>query len=209
MNKTTYPTFPLTNFILLAALLMPISASATMVERVTAGDQPVDIATGACSKVTNIDRITQNVNQAKNDLAKGNPTNAEKNLEHAYNELQNIQKSYAGKVVERITITHGPKLENPGYLDTGTAYYSPSMQDMRLLHMASANLKAGESHAACSKLSAVRFPYFSANAQLAVNKLGEDVHRALINLQSHKSNAMVEMDKFTVTASTYASIFHP
>ena len=162
MNKIAYPPFRFTNHMLLgAALLMPITAGATMLERVTTGDQPTAIATGACSKATDIDLITRNVDQAKNDLAKRNSSEAEQNLKHAYKELQNIQKTNAGKVIETIIITHGPKLGNPGYLNTATAYYSPTMQDMRLLRMATTNLKAGESHVACSELSAVRFPSLS------------------------------------------------
>jgi hypothetical protein len=81
------------------------------------------------------------------------------------------------------------------------------MLDMRLLRMAVDNLKTGESRAACYELSAVRFPYVSANAQLTANKMTEEVHRALTNLQSHKpTKAMADLNKFTVTAVTYASI---
>jgi hypothetical protein len=212
MNKIAYPPIRFVNYLLLGVLLMPFAADATMFEQESTGKQPVIMEAGTCSDATDIDHITQHVNKAKHDLLVKNSSDAKKNLKYAYKELQNIGKTNAAKVNERITITHGPKLQDPGYLflNTATAYYSPTMQDMRLLRMAVANLKAGKSHAACSELSAVRFPYVSADAQLTISKMEKEVRGALTNLQLHKSHvAMADIDKFTVTAGSYASIFQP
>ena len=208
MKKIANKPIRLFSYTLLFALVIPITATATMQEQVTVGDQALETAIGACSKATNIDLITQDMNHAKKALLKRNSSSAQKNLKQAYNELQNLKKDGSGAASERIVITHGPQIERPGYLDTANAYYSPDMQDMRLLGMAESNLKAGNSHAACSELSAVRFPYVSANAQLSVNETAAETHHALKNLHSHKfDNAMADINKFTVKAAAYASIF--
>lgn len=208
MNKMTYTLIRLSNYFFLGALLVPITASAAILEQVEAGNRPIVVATGACSGASDIDHITRNVVQAKRDLRKSNSSGAEKSLKYAYKELQNIQQSNNGKVVEHITVTHGPKIDQSGFINTANAYYSPTMRDMRLLRMAEDNLKSGKSHAACDELSVVRFPYVSASELLTVNKAKSEVHHALTDLQSHKLNhAMADIKKYAVTTGTYASIF--
>jgi hypothetical protein len=208
MKKIANKPIRLFSYTLLCALTIPITATATMQEQVTVGDQSLETAIGACSKATNIDRITQDLNHAKSELLKRNSPSAKKTLKQAYTELQNLKKDGSGAASERIIITHGPQIERSGYLDTANAYYSPDMQDMRLLRMAESNLKAGNNQAACSVLSAVRFPYVSAIAQFSVSKTDSVAHHALTNLQSHKfDNAMANINNFTVKTATYASIF--
>jgi hypothetical protein len=62
MNKIAYFPLRFTNYMLLGALLLPVTANATILEQVTTGAQPSIVATGACSKTTDIDLITQNEN---------------------------------------------------------------------------------------------------------------------------------------------------
>ena len=195
------------NYALLSVLIMPITADATMQEQVTVGGQPIASATGTCSETTDLDLVIQHMDLAKSDLLTRSSSKAENNLKQAYQELQNLKKEGSGAVTERITITHGPRLKDPEYFNTANAYYSPDMQDMRLLKMAESNLKAGNSQAACSELSAVRFPYVSANAQLTVDESAAEANHALMNLQVDEfDDAVDDVKDFTVNANTYASI---
>jgi hypothetical protein len=179
-----------------------------MEEKVTLGNQSVETSTGSCSKATKIDAVIQKLNHANSELSKRHSSAAGKNLKQAYQELQKLNQEGSGALEERITITHGTQTENPGYLDTGNAYYSSNMQDMRLLKMAESNLKSGNSQAACSKLSAVRFPYVSANAQLSLSKTETEAQQALANVQSHKiDDAITDINNLTVETASYAGIF--
>ena len=207
MNKIFSYFVKLFNYALLSVLIIPITADATMQEQVTVGGLPVATATGTCSETTDLDLIIQHMDRAKSDLLTRTTSKAEINLKQAYQELQNLQKDGSGAVTERITITHGLQIKDPAYFNTANAYYSPDMQDMRLLKMAESNLKTGNSQAACSELSAVRFPYVSANAQVSVGESAADANHALMNLQVNEfDDAMDNVNDFNVNASTYASI---
>lgn len=196
------------NYSVLCALMVPITAAASMEKQVTLGNQPIVASTGSCSDTTKLDSVIQEVNQAKSELLNRHTSAADKNLKQAYQKLQNLDKEGSGALTERIVITHGTQTKHPGYIDTTNAYYSPDMQDMRLLKMAESNLKSGNSQAACSELSAVRFPYVSANLQLSLNKTETEAHQALTNAQSHKvSDAIAELNKFDVETGSFASIF--
>lgn len=208
MKNIANTAIKLFNYTLLCSLLVPITAAASMEEQVTLGNQPVATSTGMCSESTKVDAVIQEMNHAKSELLKRHSSAAGENLKQAYQELQKLNQEGSGALTERITITHGTQMKHPGYIDTANAYYSPKMQDMRLLKMAESNLKTGNSQAACSELSAVRFPYVSANAQFSLAKTETQARHALTNVQSHHiGNAITDLNKFDVETGSYTSIF--
>jgi len=207
MNILTHNSIRVFSYTFLFALSVPITASATMQEQVTVGVQPVATATGTCANTTDVDLIVQQMDNAKKDLTTRHISKSENNLQQAFQEMKSLQKNGSVAVTERITIKHGQTIDEPGYFDTGNTYYSPDMQDMRLLKMAEADLKAGESHAACSVLSAVRFPYVSANAQIPLQISAQEANQALKYLKLNEvESAMTDINRFNVTTASYASI---
>ncbi|MGD8569646.1 MAG: hypothetical protein PVJ39_16290 [Gammaproteobacteria bacterium] len=209
MNKIANHTVKIFIYVSLFALVVPITANATVTKEITVQGKPVAKESGTCTDTTAVDAVIRNMHQAKNALLSKSSLKAKKDLQQAYNELQDMRKSAPGEATERIAITHGPQLHDPGYFDTANAYYSSDMQDMRLLRMAKSDLQSGNSTAACSKLSAVRFPYVSANVQLPITKAESDANQALaaINLNNY-GKAMDDINRLPLTASTYASIVH-
>jgi hypothetical protein len=178
-----------------------------MKEQVAIEGQPLDTETGACLKTTNLDLLIQHINRAKKSVATRATVKAEKNLTLAIQDLEKLKKDGYGTVTEQITVTHGPRIENPAYLDTLNTYYSPDMQDMRLLRTAQSYLKAGNSQAACEVLPAVRFPYVSANVQLPVLESSTQTQIALTDLQLNDfKDAKSEVNKININAGSYASI---
>lgn len=209
MNKIANYTVKIFVYVSLLAIIAPVSADANVTKELTAQGKPVAEESGTCADTTAVDAVIRDMNQAKQALVSKTATKAKKDLQQAYDELQDMQKTAPSETTERITITHGPQVDDPAYFDTATAYYSSDMQDMRLLQMARSDLKSGNSTAACSKMSAVRFPYVTANVQLPITKAEDDANHALTDLNlNNYGKAMDDINKLSITASTYASIVH-
>lgn len=207
MNKLANHPIRHLGYPLLLAMIIPLTANASVVEQVTLEGQPLATETGACLKTTDIDLLIQRINRVKKRLATKATFKAEKSLKQIYHELEKLDKTGYGTVTEQITVTHGPRMVNSAYINTDNAYYSSDMQDMRLLRMAQSHLKAGNSQAACSELSAVRFPYVSASAQLPILKSSTQAHLALSDLQLNDfQDAKSEVNRIPVYTGSYASI---
>lgn len=207
MNTTNTRTLTTAYCLLLALLSAPLVSLANTQKSVTIGDKVLS-NTQIASTARNRDYTIQHMNQAWEEIGANNLRTAQSDIHKAEQKLLQLQKFGQGAVTENITVTHGAKINQLGTIDTAIAYYSPDMQDMRLLRMAETNFKNGDSNAAFRDLSAVRFPYVTANVQLSTDDavaIAAHVNQDLKNKDAHA--AAFDAGQFTAKAHASAGLF--
>lgn len=207
MNTTSTRTLTTVNLMLLVLLSAPVVSHANTQKSVTIGDTVLSNE-HIPAAISNLDYTIKYMNQAGQEIGTNKLHIARSDIHKAQTELSQLQEFDQGIMTENITVTHGAKMNQMGFTDTSNAYYSPDMQDMRLLRMAETSLKHGDSDAALRHLSAVRFPYVTANVQLSTDDsmaIAERVNRDLQNDDTY--DAAFDAQEFNVDAHAYASLF--
>ena len=207
MKNTSTRTSTTFKLILLILLSTPVVSQAYTQKTVTIGNRLLS-NTHVPVAINELDNTIQSMNQAKQEIDSNNMHGAKSAINKAEKDVDQLHKFGKDIITENIIVTHGAKTNHTGAIDTGDAYYSPTMWDMRLLKMAETSLKKGDSNAAYQRLSAVRFPFVTANVQVSAAKtmaVAELVNREL--KYSDASDAAFDAKKFTVDAHAYASLY--
>lgn len=211
MNTTNAPLLSNSHFLivtLLVLLIAPAASHAHTQQSVMVGNMQLS-ADQIPAAIANVDYTIQYMDKAAQAILANNSNMAQSDLQKVDGELHQLKKIGAGMITENITIDHGAKPDQPGLIDTSDAYYSPDMQDMRLLRMAEASLKKGDSDSARRDISAVRFPYVTANLELSANESMAIADRIKQNLkQGNTYEAAFDTEEFSVDAHARAGLFN-
>jgi len=211
MNITITQSFSNTRFLilsLLAFLIAPVASHANTQQSIKIGDKPLS-SEQTPAATAKVDYTIQYMNKAAQEVRANKLNMAQSDLQKVDANLHQLKKFGQGMITESITVNHGAKPDQPGLIDTSDAYYSPDMQDMRLLRMAETSLKQGDSDTARREISAVRFPYVTANLELSTTESAAIAERIKLNLQQGNTyNAAFDAEEFTVDAHARAGLFN-
>jgi hypothetical protein len=207
MNNAKTLTLTTVNVILLVLLSAPVVGQANTQQTVTIGNTLLSNAHTRVA-INDLDKTIQSMNLVKQQIASNNLPLAKTAINKAEKAVSQLYKYGKGTVTENIIVDHGAKMNNSGIIDTGDAYYSPDMWDMRLLKMAQTSLNNGDSDAAYQRLSAVRFPFVTASLMVSTDKTMDVAELVTRELKySDASDAAFDAKKFTVQAHASASLY--